>query len=122
MNMNVNVKMKMIRPSIIPGTYQFRQSKSYMSELLESDIVYILNENLINTIQDSGFRENLAEKEMGWKATRGLDEMCNYSKTIKLGLDSILLIENFFNQVAIYGTGSRKIQKDLFYEYKVLKK
>jgi len=32
-----------------------------MSELLESYIVYILNENLINTIQDSGFRENLAE-------------------------------------------------------------
>jgi UDP-glucose 4-epimerase len=23
---------------------------------------------------------SLAEKEMGWKATRGLDEMCNDSK------------------------------------------
>ena len=38
---------------------------------------------------------SLAEKEMGWKAIRGLDEMCNYSETIKLDLDPILLIGNF---------------------------
>jgi hypothetical protein len=55
------LKQKVMETKIFFGTYQFRQSKSYMSELLESDIVYILNENLINTIQDSGFRENLAE-------------------------------------------------------------
>lgn len=53
------LKQKVMEQKIFLGTYQYRQSKSYMNDLIRSDTAYVIDTNEINRIPDCEFKEKL---------------------------------------------------------------
>ena len=53
------LKQKVMEQKVFLGTYQYRQSKSYMNDLIRSETAYVIDNNEINRIPESEFKETL---------------------------------------------------------------
>jgi hypothetical protein len=55
------LKKKVMEQKIFLGTYQYRQSKSYMNDLIKSETAYVINTFEITKITDRIFKEKLLQ-------------------------------------------------------------